>query len=331
MDGKPYFSILVPVYNVQQYLDDCVQSVLNQSCRDFELILVDDGSTDSSGSLCDSYAESYPFISVNHKENKGLLHTRRFGIEKAAGSHIVFLDSDDMLLPNALETIRNAFETYSCDVVMYGWERVMDGKRVDSVQVTDTPVLIDSKRDIYLKCFCNHDFNSLCIKSVKSTVFHGFDYSSYIGLQHGEDLLQTIEILKNGSRFVLIPDILYNYRLNPDSLTNRNSFDLDDTIREKVTEFLKSENVLSPSEFNRYLDHCADIICETVIKISREVDSPVIRKQYFDRIKNSRTYKDVAAKKYSTGDLGWRCIIMNLFIKGSYGLIRTIVRIRDAF
>lgn len=90
-------SIIVPVYNVKNYLSDCLDSILNQTYRDFEMILVDDGSTDGSGELCDQYAAQDERISVIHQKNQGLSVTRNHGIARAKGEYLMFVDSDDYL------------------------------------------------------------------------------------------------------------------------------------------------------------------------------------------------------------------------------------------
>ena len=83
------FSVLVPVYNVKSYVEECINSVVNQTFRDFELILVDDGSTDGSGDICDLYKNKYPYIKVFHKHNEGLIATRQFAIKKATGQYFI--------------------------------------------------------------------------------------------------------------------------------------------------------------------------------------------------------------------------------------------------
>lgn len=90
-------SIIVPVYNVEEYLSECVDSVLNQTYSDIEVILVDDGSTDQSGNICDEYAEMDSRIKVIHKKNEGVSAARNTGIETASGERIIFVDSDDCL------------------------------------------------------------------------------------------------------------------------------------------------------------------------------------------------------------------------------------------
>jgi glycosyltransferase involved in cell wall biosynthesis len=99
------FSIIIPVYKVEKYLDECVQSVLSQSFTDYECILVDDGSPDNCPQICDEYAKKYEQIKIIHKENGGLSDARNVGILQASGEYIVFLDSDDYLADN--NTLQN--------------------------------------------------------------------------------------------------------------------------------------------------------------------------------------------------------------------------------
>ena len=90
-------SIIVPVYNVENYLKECIDSILRQEFRDYEIILVDDGSKDDSGKICDEYGKKYSFISVIHKKNGGLSDARNFGLKIAKGEYILFIDSDDYI------------------------------------------------------------------------------------------------------------------------------------------------------------------------------------------------------------------------------------------
>ena len=108
MNSAPKISVIVPVYKTEATLPRCIDSVLAQTYRDFELLLVDDGSPDRAGEICDEYAARYDIIRVVHKQNAGLAEARKTGVHNALGEFIVALDSDDALPPHALEThIRN--------------------------------------------------------------------------------------------------------------------------------------------------------------------------------------------------------------------------------
>ena len=114
------FSILIPVYNVEKYLEECLNSVLNQDFRDYEIIIVDDGSTDNSPQICDRYQKLYSgIIKVIHQKNRGLFATRRRLFEMANGKYCLCLDSDDFLEKKALAVLANAIEKYDPDFVFY--------------------------------------------------------------------------------------------------------------------------------------------------------------------------------------------------------------------
>ena len=110
-------SIIIPVYNVEKYLRECLDSILAQSYKDFEIILVDDGSTDSSGNICDEYSMKYENIKVLHKNNNGLSSARNAGLDIAQGEYILFIDSDDVVSPVMLETLMAHVAGY--DIVSY--------------------------------------------------------------------------------------------------------------------------------------------------------------------------------------------------------------------
>ena len=120
----PLFSIVIPVYNAAPYLAQCLDSVLGQSCGEFELFLVDDGSTDGSGAICDAYAEKDPRIQVIHQENAGPTPARRAGLARAAGEYVGFVDADDWVLPHWLETVRGYIDANGRpDVVVFDLDR----------------------------------------------------------------------------------------------------------------------------------------------------------------------------------------------------------------
>lgn len=285
-----FFSILVPVYNVDKYIDECVMSVLNQEYTNYELILIDDGSTDDSGKICDKYARNNARIKAYHKPNQGLLHTRRYGIDRASGDYYIFLDSDDMLKEGALEIIANKIELYKCDCIIYGYEKTENGVVISKTEDTEEICLSD-KNKICKKCFFSVDMNSLCRKAVKATVFHDFDYSKYYGIQLSEDLLQSIEIYKNSQSIAFINDILYIYRTNPNSLTqNIERIQIDFTVREKVLDYIREEKVFSSDDYNMYRDFCIELLVDLIIRISQSNDMNY-QLDLFNKISKSNYYQ----------------------------------------
>ncbi|NLP47582.1 MAG: glycosyltransferase family 2 protein, partial [Clostridiales bacterium] len=118
---NPFLSIVMPVYNTEPYLENAAKSVLNQTYKDFELILINDGSPDKSPVMCDEIAASDPRVRVIHKaQNEGLSAARNTGIDEALGEYICFIDSDDTVEPNLLEQVAESLEKHKADVIIYG-------------------------------------------------------------------------------------------------------------------------------------------------------------------------------------------------------------------
>ena len=126
----PLVSVIVPVYNVEPYLERCVRSVLAQTFADFELLLIDDGSTDNSGTMCDAFAAKDARIRVIHKPNGGQSEARNLGIDLAVGDYIAFVDGDDYIEPNNLELLLTMLRENGCDVACGSVTNCYEGKRI---------------------------------------------------------------------------------------------------------------------------------------------------------------------------------------------------------
>ena len=123
----PYFSLILPVYNVEKYVKRCVNSLLRQEYTDYEIILVDDGSTDSSGSICDKLADKNNNIFAYHKENGGLSDARNYGTDRAKGNYILFIDSDDWVDEKLLISLHNHLNKSNVDILKFGFQKMQEG------------------------------------------------------------------------------------------------------------------------------------------------------------------------------------------------------------
>ena len=221
-------SVVIPVYNVEAYLDTCVRSLLDQTLQPFEIILVDDGSKDSSGIICDGYAAEYDHIKVIHKANAGLGMARNTGLEQVTGDYVMFLDSDDFLREDCLEKFSAILEESGCDTCKGSFCRVdMQGNHLndhsiepgvfsgDEVRRQMLPRLIgsapDKKDSIPMSACCT-------LYSVEILRQHGILFVSereWIS----EDAIFNIEYYNVAQKVVLSDYIGYCYRTNPHSLT----------------------------------------------------------------------------------------------------------------
>ena len=146
-----FLSIIVPVFNTEQYIPRCIGSILSQSFTDFELLLIDDGSTDGSGDICDEYAEKDNRVHVFHKENGGVSSVRNLGLDEAKGEWACFVDSDDELLPNGLQIMVDGISE-EVDLVMAGYETFDDnGALIYSVDTKVSKVItsIDAVKELF--------------------------------------------------------------------------------------------------------------------------------------------------------------------------------------
>ena len=138
-------SIIIPVYNCSKYINKCIDSIISQKGVDYEILLIDDGSTDSSGNICDLYAKKHKNIMVYHKENEGVSAARNTGIDKCRGEYITFVDSDDFLEPNALSLKLKKLIELDVDIVIGSFNKVSpEGDLNASIQNTDGDSLLDA-------------------------------------------------------------------------------------------------------------------------------------------------------------------------------------------
>ena len=140
---KDLITVIVPVYNVEKYLEQCVDSILNQTYKNIEIILVDDGSKDKSGQLCNEFSNKYSQIKTIHKKNAGLGMARNSGLKIANGEYIAFVDSDDWLAPQALKNLYDSMTKFNCDYCKGGFQKVNDEGHVLFENINDLNRLLE--------------------------------------------------------------------------------------------------------------------------------------------------------------------------------------------
>ena len=222
-------SVIVPVYNVEKYLSRCVDSILGQTFSDLEVILVNDGSGDSSGSICDSYAAKDSRIRVIHKENGGLSSARNAGIDAASGEYLAFVDSDDWIEPEMYETMLALTEKYGADLVCGGRYDVDGGTGERTVGLCPVKEESISPEEMVGRIFlwegCD---SSACDKLYHRSLFETFRYPEG---KVCEDVPTTYKIVLKAGSVALCDKTFYNYYHRPDSITT------DTVISEKTFHF----------------------------------------------------------------------------------------------
>lgn len=219
---QPTISVIVPVYKAEKYLHRCVDSILSQTFADFELILVNDGSPDNCGKICDEYAQKDSRIKVIHKENGGSNSARRDGFINSTGKYLVFLDSDDTLSDGALSILyNNIIKGY--DVVKGGIVKVNKKDEIISTECFRiSEGIIEGTENIIKKIFNGDIAPYLCGSIYKRELFTAdvFNKSIEARISFGEDWLTNLMVADKTDKILCIKDIVYNYFINHDSITH---------------------------------------------------------------------------------------------------------------
>lgn len=219
----PQFSIILPIYNVEKYLPACIDSVLNQTFKDYEIILVDDGSKDSSGSICDEYASKHDSIKTIHKSNGGLSDARNAGLKEAVGEYIFFIDSDDYLIDkNVLSRIISKIELSTPDVIAFKSIKLFESTGKTSNNTADLSVSARAVQPYqkYLELIDKDTYsNSAWSKVVRRSLLVDNNVEFETGLL-GEDNDWYYKVVSNIQSLELINEPLYVYRQREGSITN---------------------------------------------------------------------------------------------------------------
>lgn len=229
---KPTFSIIVPVYNVEKYLNRCIDSILSQSFKDFEVLLIDDGSTDKSGEICDEYAQKDERIRVFHKENGGVSSARNLGLDNARGEWIAFCDSDDDLRIDALNIYNDASNQSNGDLLVFGHDVLTEDGSVLCRTEYKADSMISSD---YIKRILRYKTESSPWgKLYRTSLTKSLTFNE--NLKIGEDLLFNIEYALKCKSVVIFQGAVYNYYIHPVSALNNPNI---------INEYKKMSNVVS--------------------------------------------------------------------------------------
>jgi len=253
-------SIIVPVYNAEMYLRNCIDSILKQNYKNIEVILVNDGSTDNSRTICEQYAKKDNRIKVINQNNSGPSIARNVGINAATGRYIQFVDADDRLEPNMTKNLVEAMnKSQSVQLVLCGYKSIYISQDNNSTNkiVTPTNAGVYNFTDFVEfmgKLFSNGLINPLWNKLYDLETINKYNIRFIKDFNMGEDLLFNLEYIKFCNNFCIIKDELYNYLiLNNNSLTSsfQNSyFENQQILFQKVREFLLEKE--SYSNDNKY-------------------------------------------------------------------------------
>lgn len=258
---QPKVSVIVPIYNVEKYIFKCVDSLLNQTLKDIEIILVDDESPDNCPQICDKLAENDNRVKVIHKKNAGLGFARNSGLDVAAGEYISFIDSDDFVSYDMLEKLYNVAKKYKADEVRSGVVFYKDGKEIQRQDVDEVTIFRGEKEvKKFVLDLCGPVPEEKRDCKYMMSVWLALHSRKVIEKYHirftserqtlSEDMIFNLDLFPKMERIVCIPDCFYRYRQNPSSLTHNFSIEkykryhvFLDLVHEKLSLVFKEEEL----------------------------------------------------------------------------------------
>lgn len=230
-------SVIVPVFKVEDYLGPCIESVLNSTCKDFELILIDDGSPDGCGAICDSYAERDSRIRVIHQPNRGVSAARNAGLHAATGDYVTFVDGDDLIHCQMLETLKAAIESGDYDFSMVYVTKIPE-EAVSAIDCSKPyPTLMDSTETLTLThkdffvglCELNEQYHVACNKFYKRALIEGMEFEKLVS----EDSEWSFRVSQRMTRAIVVKRGLYYY-------LQRKGSDMHSGVNKKNIERIKT-------------------------------------------------------------------------------------------
>lgn len=263
---KPYFSVIVPVYNIEPYLHSCIKSILNQTFQSFELILVDDGSVDACPAICDEYAEKDERVKVIHKENGGLVSARQAGLVSSGGKYIVNVDGDDWIDRTMLEDAHRIIEDYHVDIVTFSFFYAHDTYRMRAAEPVKSGFY--GKREmekiiyprILMDASAEHMQYFLWGKAIRRELLIKHEMKVPKEVTYGEDLLCILPVYLEAQSVFVCDKSVYFYRQRETSMV-RKKYAERDGCELKLLELLEMRGAENAEDFEQQLDRYGMMIC----------------------------------------------------------------------
>ena len=270
------FSVIVPIYNIENYLCRCIDSVLAQSFNDYELILVDDGSPDNCPAICDAYAQKDARIKVIHKANGGLVSARQAGIKEASGDYVFHLDGDDAICKDALESAYKIICDVHPDIVSFSYRRCIDGEIGDVVDDLAEEGLYsksDMEERIYPKLLSDENMKHLFYfvwgKAIKRELATKHQLRVNPAISLGEDLSCSTPCYLEAERVYLSRKAIYLYTIRGDSLTTTFKTSQITQIADTILG-LRALDMRKPQDFETQIARYSCFMCFAILASAAE-------------------------------------------------------------
>ena len=316
MGKQELVSVIIPVYNVEEYLRECVDSVLKQTYNTYEIILVDDGSTDSSGDICDAYAKQDMRIQAVHQKNQGLSGARNTGLSASKGKYVYFLDSDDWILPETLEELMDKAKKEAAEVVFFDANSFADNPdefQVEQRYQRKDEYVTDEGYKVLDRLQKQKEYHSavpLLLLQREFLIENGIRFEP--GIVY-EDMLYTYEVYCKAKRVAHVRKAFYQRRYRSNSIMtsrkNKKHYDSAKVVYEKVRDVSAQIGRLEDETSRIYVVRCAFNALSMYRKLSK-TERKASKESYKNlkkEIQKDRAYSEQALYMRCYGTFPWFC------------------------
>lgn len=324
MNMTPLISVIVPIYKVESFLSECIESIINQTYKNLEIILVDDGSPDNCGSICDEYAQKDDRIKVIHKPNGGLSDARNAGLKIFTGEYLVFVDSDDFMPKDAIEYMHNLSIDNDADLVIGGTEKFDENtceviwstyNGSESIQVFDK---VEAMKDFFINGCAS--WARLYKRKVHENLFFPFS-------EINEDEAIVLAMLENCEKIVKSDKIVYNYRFRDNSITSVSFNDKKLIWYEHCKHNLEYINKYYPHLIDYAKSRYFGSVVYFIDELSKQKTKIYGEKLFFFCNEIKRNYKSICLNPYFSKITKLECLVINFSGIRGYKLYRTLKKL----
>lgn len=318
------FSIICPTYNAQKHLKKAVESIFKQSYQNWELVLIDDGSIDGSGTLCDFFASLDKRTKVLHQSNHGQSVARLKGLETCSGDYVLFLDSDDQYEPNALELLVSELKSNGADAILYNAKKKSTKECVD-VYVLNEKAILRDKNSILKECFANRTAGYFWTYCFKRNLFELSSEAKekFSRIKYSEDVYLIYRIFsQNVESLIILPESLYVYNTNDDSITHTQTAvkvkDRFNVFDEVYSDLFKNYGMYPIKSIKANIGWT---YLSFLNRAAKEYDYPVFREECL-KIRESFIYKKINSFKKDRFNFLIHFLFKIRMYKKAYSIIR---------
>lgn len=265
MEKDKNISIIVPTYNAESTIKECLMSILEDKGQDIEVIALIDGGTDNSLNICKEISKADNRLKVVYQENQGLFIARKNGVKNSTGKYIMFVDSDDYMINNSLEKMREMIKKYSPDLIRFRYMK--NNREYEQYKYFQEQEKYIKKEDfkklIYPMFISGYMLNAMWTNCIKREYLENINIDKYNKILYGEDLMYNLEIFSNIQNAVFLEDVLYRYNTNENSITRTR----------KVEKLLKNleDSIIIYTSLYVYLEKWDMLDSEYVLKVQERI------------------------------------------------------------